>query len=46
MSGEEWARECGFGMEDTWEPVYKSVVSQTRKVKQLLGENYNTYMEG
>jgi len=44
MSGEEWAAECGFSSEDAWEPIYKSVVRQTEKLKRLLGENYNTYM--
>jgi hypothetical protein len=39
-----WAAECGFSSEDAWEPIYKSVVRQTEKLKRLLGENYNTYM--
>jgi len=44
MDGEGWARECGFGTDDAWEPVYRAVVRQTNGLKQLLGENYNTYI--
>jgi hypothetical protein len=46
MSGEEWARECGFEADDGWETVYTTVVRQTRKVKQLLGDKYNNMLEG
>ncbi len=45
LSGPEWARECGFSVEDAWEPVYRKVVRQTERVKRLLGEHFNTYVE-
>lgn len=46
MSGEEWARECGFNEEDAWEPVYRAVVRQTAGIKRLLDDKYNTMLEG
>jgi hypothetical protein len=46
MNGEGWARECGFGTDDAWEPVYRAVVKQTNGLKRLLGDKYNNMLEG
>lgn len=46
LTPDEWARECGFNVEDAWEPVFRAVVSQTTRLKRLLGDNYNNMMEG